>query len=458
MQIDWSEFSWVLRNTLTQSLLSAFLGTALGFLVALGLLHIQNQKIKKWVSAACFAPFYIPTLFFVLALLQLWNGFPKNIAGVIAVHILMNFGFSALLLHEGLVNKAGPSTDLAIVLGAKKWSYIRAVLLPLLRTDLLVSFASLFLFSFCSFSVPMLVGGQQVSSFEVMIYEIIRYQADWSAAVFISLAQSVFLGAVFILILKPQREERKTVFHSLEWISLPYTWWLSLIPTGILIAGYLFSFTQSHFWLHWNEVWQLPWLQALLTSVQLGTITALIALAIGSVASFLYFTTPLTHFVRFYLGPTSALVGFGVLVWGHRLNLPEIFQISLAYLLVFQIYFLRTMIFPRIEELRKQHELAEILGASSWSFFSRITLPATIPALTQATALMVIWSMGDFVLINMIAKEQTSLAQMIERLTNNYRLDQALLLSALLGVFLFSLYHVIQKAGHVTHQKLNEKL
>lgn len=456
--IDWEELMWVAKNTLIQSFASACAGTLLGFIVALSSLNLQSEKQKKIFEVFCFLPYYVPTLFFIIALLQTWTNFPKGLEGVIIVHTLMNFGLAALMIRDGILHKAGPSVDLAAVLGSTKYQYLFRVLVPLLRFDLFVSFSFLFITAFMSFSVPLLVGGQQISSFEVMIYEILRHQTDWSSAVFVSLIQSLFLGVLFYLSLRPSSAERKARFHDYAWISIKYLWTLAALPFLILISGYLFSFFQSHFLLHFREILQLPLLTNILNTLMLVALATLMAFFLNCLASLLYFSTQLSSFVRFYLGPTSALVGFGVLIWGNRLLLPEFLQLTLAYLFVFHLFFLRNFLFPRLAELKGQHELAQVLGVSEIEFFKQVVFPTLIPNLFQSCGLFAIWVMGDFAMANMISKQYITLAQVIERLTNNYRLDQAMILSTFLGVLIFAVYHVIQRAGHVIHQKSHQKL
>ena len=456
--IDWEEWLWVARNTLTQSFLSATAGTLIGFLVALGSLSFSTAKRSRYFEALCLLPFYIPTLFFVLALLQVWPQFPKGLWGVVIVNTLMNFGLATLMIREGLQQKAGPSTDLAIVLGSSKFQYFFRVLIPLLRFDLLTTFSFLFITAFLSFSVPLLVGGQQVSSFEIMIYETLRHQQDWSSAVFISLIQSLFLGVIFFFSLRPSQNEKSMRFHQFSWLNLKYFWLVATLPIIILVFGYLISFFQSHFLLHLEELFKRPLAEHMINTLLLAIVTSTISFGLNALASLLYFSTRFSFFIRFYLGPTSALVGFGVLIWGNRFHLPEFIQLSLAYLFVFQIFFLRNILIPRLAELQKQYELSQVLGVSELDFFKKVVFASLARHLFQSSGLFAVWVMGDFAIANMISKQYITLAQVIERLCNNYRLDQALILSTFLGVLIFAVYHVIQKAGHVIDQRTHQKL
>ncbi|MFN8943378.1 MAG: ABC transporter permease [Pseudobdellovibrionaceae bacterium] len=457
-QMNWPEFWWVCKNTLIQSFLSALTGTALGFMVALGLCKIQTEKFKKILTALCFIPFYVPTLFFVLAVLQVWKDFPMGLWGVVVIHVLMNFGMSAIIIYEGISHKAGSSVDLAMILGAGKWKVLSRILIPLIRFDLFVSFSVLFIYSFLSFSVPMLVGGQQVSSFEVMIYEIIRYESDWSGAVFISVLQSLFLGSLFYFTLRPPSQEKKNQINNSHWIGIPYLWCIVLLPVGILLLGYSVSFFQSQFLFQLKQIQSLELFEPILHSVSLGLSSAVAAFAMSCLATYLYFSTVLAKFVRFFLGPTSALVGFGVLIWGNRFHLPETAQLITAYLLIFHLYFLRNVIFPRLAEIQRQYELSKILSASEFQFFKKVAFKSISSSLFQSSALLAVWVMGDFVISNMISKHHVSLAQVIQRLANQYRLDQAMILSAGLGILIFMVYSGIQRLGHVVHQTTHKDL
>src|SRR5690606_27707093 len=96
VEFNWIEFSEAFKNTLVQSLLSAVMSIVFGIIGALGLCSLQGSKKLKYYELACLIPSFLPTLFFVTALLRVVHPFPFGLTGIILVHALTYLGLTAL--------------------------------------------------------------------------------------------------------------------------------------------------------------------------------------------------------------------------------------------------------------------------------------------------------------------------------------------------------------------------
>jgi thiamine transport system permease protein len=86
--------------------------------------------------------------------------------------------------------------DAARVLGASRWRAFREVTWPLLRPAITAAASIVFLFTFTSFGVILLLGGPGQSTIEVEIFQRTSQQLDLSAAAVLAMIQLVFVGAL----------------------------------------------------------------------------------------------------------------------------------------------------------------------------------------------------------------------------------------------------------------------
>src|SRR5690606_28137621 len=110
----------VLWKTTWQAFLSAAISLGLGVWGALGLLSVKGRKreISKFIFLL---PNFLPTLFVVLAMLNILNPFPYGIAGIVITHVLINTGLVAYILSEAFENRLGGIVELCMIEGASRF-------------------------------------------------------------------------------------------------------------------------------------------------------------------------------------------------------------------------------------------------------------------------------------------------------------------------------------------------
>lgn len=223
--------------SLLQAALSAAGSMTVGLLMVMGALTIRRSSWQKAVEFWLLVPNLMPSLFLILAILNIAR-LQFGLAAVVFAHILLNSGLVALAILRLLNLQLSGSVDLAVIEGASRGMIWRDVILPSIRREILFLF--LFVFSVCltSFAIPLVLGGPRVTGMETLIYQTLRINGDWSLALFYTMLQSALLFLFAIAIPKPSVA---LSFTTSPWPELGVSWLLplALLPTGLLMSGWV---------------------------------------------------------------------------------------------------------------------------------------------------------------------------------------------------------------------------
>ena len=193
--LPFSEWGYVLGFTIYQSLLSSLLSLTLGYWGAWSLLSSKGVT-RKYLEVFYLLPNLVPTLFVIISTMSLFDwigGIPQGAWGIVLLHGIINTGLAAIAFARSIERLLGPFADLARVDGVSLLSFHSKVALPLLARDIFLIGFLIFSTCFTSFSIPLVVGGLRGTTMEVLIYEKIRNPDTWSAAIYLSLLQVIFL-------------------------------------------------------------------------------------------------------------------------------------------------------------------------------------------------------------------------------------------------------------------------
>ena len=132
---------------------------------------------RNVVRAAVTVPFVLPTVVVGSAFLALLGprgplglDLRRTVAAILLAHIFFNYAVVVRTVG-GLWQHLDPRLeDAARVLGAGRWQAFREVTLPLLRPAIAASAAIVFLFTFTSFGVVLILGGPGRATLEVEIH------------------------------------------------------------------------------------------------------------------------------------------------------------------------------------------------------------------------------------------------------------------------------------------------
>ncbi len=160
---------------------------------------------KAAARALLTVPFVLPTVVVGSAFLALagpggalgvrWD---ESVGLILAAHVFYNFAVVVRTVG-GLWAHLDPKlVEAARVLGASPWRAFRTVTLPLLRPALAAAGSIVFLFSFTSFGVVLILGGARFATLEVEIYRQTTSFLDLGAAAALAMLQLVGVTAILL--------------------------------------------------------------------------------------------------------------------------------------------------------------------------------------------------------------------------------------------------------------------
>ncbi len=450
---------WALQNTILQSTLGG-LGSI--FLGGLGSLFLLRWSPEAWpsrlIQLALLTPSFLPPLFLILALLELIDPFPMGNIGLVIAHIFANAGVVSVLLARYTFSHLVHQAETAHLIGASRAMIVRRILWPQWKKPLAGLFFLVFVSAFTTFSLPLVLGGGKGTTLEVLIYERIRIDGDWTQAFWISVIQS----SLFLLLI-PLFRISAPMRSPAQPLPLKFLWsaWAGVfcLPSASLLASYICLLFES---LQTVSVWPI----SASASIKLSLMSLLIGGTVGifllMALSFLGFCvlrfSSLSYFLRRLLAPSQAFVGLALILIfdSDAIGFWLALSVGLTYL------FLPTMakmnLIENAEQIRSLFIEGRRMGASSFQIFWGITLPLMWPSLCLLAALGSIWAAGDFALQKVVAVETFTLSQEIEGFLSTYRLHQAGALSLLWLFLLAMLFWLFTGVIHVVGQKLIQVL
>jgi thiamine transport system permease protein len=191
--------------TTAQAAASTALALALGLPAAYVFAHIRFPG-RAVARAVVTVPFVLPTLVVALAFQQLVgpSGLLNDALGllglgpieavgtiwlILAAHVFYNVSIVIRLVAGVWANLDTRTEEAARLLGAGRWATLRAVTLPALAPAIASAGALVFVFSFTSFGVVLVLGGPGLDTLEVVIYRLAIRLVDLPAAAVLSVVQ-----------------------------------------------------------------------------------------------------------------------------------------------------------------------------------------------------------------------------------------------------------------------------
>lgn len=454
-EFDSEEFFWVLKNSVFQSFVSATLSLFVAFFLSFGLRVRPRTFLHKLMNFSCLVPFFLPPLFTVLALMAWVQPFPMGIWSVIAVHFFVSVGFCSLQLARVRESRFNSISDTCQVLGVSRWQFQRSIFFPLARRDLGLLWLLIFFQSFSSFAVPLLVGGGEASSLEILIYELIRIQSNWGAAIGVSLIQALIVFSLGYFVFSSRQFENVEKgstgdSYFVNYLGMIFPFSLLVVTVGLFkesswVAGMDFL-SQPHFF------------EQMGGSLALGFGTSFGVYVFLFLLGFVWREGFLSKFFLKYSGPTPALTGFSVLLILPTVTFGFYLQSILALMILSLPFFMRSEFGPLMKNFERQREVGMILGSSDAKIYFYLVWPQLHPLLVRISGLVGIWAMGDFSVSRLLATRDHTLALQIESLTSHYRLDQGISLSLIL-ILLMSVYFILWKGlFYVARQAIEKRL
>ncbi|GMQ98404.1 MAG: iron ABC transporter permease [Acidimicrobiia bacterium] len=433
----------VARFTLFQALLSTILTVAVA-LPAAWVFARFSFRGKRLLQAASLVPFVLPTLVVGSAFLTLAG--PRGVLGVdltgtlwliVLAHVFYNY---AIVVRgvSAFWERIDPRLEAAArTLGASPWKAFRTVTLPILRPAIASTSALVFLFSFTSFGVVLLLGDLRSTTLEVEIWRQTTAFLRLDIASTLAVLQLVGISLILVVYGWLQRRTSVQFSYTVNEAPEPHTarerWTMrAVVGSMIVILGtplaVLFgrSFTEPSggFGLaNYQNLFTLPSISAAfvdpLIAIRNSLLFAFVAAGIGlliGVLSAIALTyagrvtsRTLDLFVMLPLGTSAVTIGFGFLValdWPLDLR-TSIILIPIAHALVAIPFVVRTTS-PAIAAVQSElREAAATLGAGRWRTWWTIDARLVGAALIVAAAFAFAISMGEFGATTFIARPNT---------------------------------------------------
>jgi thiamine transport system permease protein len=430
-----------LRGVAWFTIWQATVSTALTVLVALPGAYVFARyefRGKRLVRAAVLVPFVLPTVVVGSAFLALLGdggplgflGLDQSLAAILVAHVFFNYAVVVLIVG-GLWTHLDPrQEDAARVLGAGRWQTFRSVTLLALRPAIAAAAAIVFLFTFTSFGVILILGGPGYSTLETEIYRQTVQFLDLPQAAALSIVQLVAVFAVLLVAGRAQgrralalrlrasgetsRRARAPGERAVVGLNLAVMALLLGGPILVLLqrsfdtaGGYSFGFYRALSELRSTSTIFVPPIEAVRNSVVFASIATVIALVIGGLAAFAVAGSRrgahpaggLDTLLLLPLGVSAVTIGFGFLI---ALDRPPFdlratpVLIPIAHALVAAPFVARVMI-PVLRSIDERlREAAAVLGASPGRVWREIDLPIVARAVLVAAGFAFAISLGEF--------------------------------------------------------------
>lgn len=429
------------RNRITFTIWQAVLSTALTLVIGLPAAYLfahHSFPLRKTLRALYTVPFILPTLVVALALRSLFgSGGPVDdltgfalldsvgpLGAILIAHVFYDVSLVVRIVGNYWERFPGPLLESARTLGAGQWRAFFTVELPLAWPAIASASLLVFLFTFTSFGVILILAYPERGTIETLIYtEVAGGFPDFETATLLALLQ-LFFTYLFLIgyLLVQHRTQRVFPFRRrqghaprLPWPGAAYLGILFLFLVGPLLALARDAFRVRGEWtteafrlLATNErpLGAYTAFEAVGNSLRFATLTLLFALTLGLLVALAANRAPSRRrlFVDAYhmlpLGVSAVVIGLGyILAYGGSFGVDlrdTYWRIVLAHTLI-AFPFVARILTPTVNRIGDAlRGAARTLGAGPWALFSRVELPLLRPALAVAAVYAFAVSLGEF--------------------------------------------------------------
>jgi thiamine transport system permease protein len=422
----------VARFTVIQALISTIVTVVVAFPAAWAFARFDFPG-KRALRAATLVPFVLPTLVVGSAFLTIAgpNGaIGTDLTGTLFLIVVAHAFYNYAIVVRGVGaywERIDPRIeDAARTLGASAFATFRTITLPLLRPAIASTSALVFLFTFTSFGVVLLLGDLRHTTIEVEIWRQTTAFLRLDVASTLAVLQLIGVGIILAgygwfqrstavqfkhaaaATARP-RKGRERVAVSASLISMVV---ILGTPLLVLVIRSLTNPSGGFGIANYQNLFRLPDISAafvspvdaIRNSFTVAFMTLTIALIIGGLAAaaLTYASRRVARgfdlFVMLPLGTSAVTIGFGFLIalsWPIDLR-TSLFLIPIAHALVAIPFVVRTTT-PALGSVRHDlREAAAVLGASPWRTWWTIDLKIVTPAIIVAAAFAFAISMGEF--------------------------------------------------------------
>lgn len=427
-----------LRGVAWFTLWQAVVSTVLTLVVAAPLTVLVSRyrfRGRTLVEAAVAVPFVLPTTVVATAFVVLLGpsgplglDLVGTVPAILVAHVFFNVAVVVRVVG-GLLGQLDPSlVRAARTLGASPWRAWRTVTLRLVAPAVLSASAIVFLFTFTSLGVVLILGGFRHSTLEVEVLRLTVDLLDLPGAAALAVLQ--LLGVVAALVVSARLQERLAVRQALvvgtrerspvrgraAWLLAAASAAVGLVlwglPVGALVQravtgpdGPTLAWFRALTADPRGSTLAVAPMEAVVTTVRFGVAATVIAVVVGGLAAWVVARrggragVGLDAVLMLPLGTSAATLGFGFVV---ALDTPPLdlrsspALVPIAHALVATPFVVRTLV-PVLRSIDERlRQAARLLGASPWRVVHTIDLAMMLRPLGVAASFAFAVSAGEF--------------------------------------------------------------
>jgi thiamine transport system permease protein len=456
-------YARVLWFTIWQATLSTLLTVTLALPGAYVFARFQFRG-KSLLKALTTIPFVLPTVVVAIAFTALlgprsWLNqslmalfgtdrppidLQHTIWIILLAHIFYNYTVVLRIVGGFGANLNPRIEEAARMLGARSRDVLWHVTLPLLTPAIAAAALLVFVFTFTSFGVILILGGPRFATLEVEIYRQTVHLFNLPLAAALSIVQILF---TFILMwtytrlqartavpldLRPRERTQRRVAglrdRLLVGVNVTLMMVLLLAPLLALVersvrlgGGFTLRYYGELFINRRDSILYVPPAQAVANSIGFASVAVVLALVLGLISASLLarpgrrrgirrLQTLFDPLLMLPLGTSAVTLGFGFIIALDEppLNLrTSLLLIPFAHALVAFPFVVRSLL-PGLRGIKPSlREAASVMGASPWRVWRQVDLPIVGRALLVGAVFAFTISMGEFGATALIARPQT---------------------------------------------------
>jgi len=387
---------------------------------------------RRLVRAGVTIPFVLPTVVVGSAFLALLGpGGPlgvdlrRTVWAILIAHVFFNYAVVVRTVGS-YWERLDPSLEQAArVLGANRWQTLREVTLPLLRPAIASAASIVFLFTFTSFGVILILGGLHHATIEVEIWRQATALLDFPVAAALAVLQLVGVSAILVAYSRyQQRRSHQFRLRSAATARRPTGWGARLVVaanlgfmavllgTPLLVLVYRSVRTPSGLGLAFYRGLTertgsglfVPPATAIGNSLRFALLATVLAVVVGLLASAVVAyrrgvaARTFDALLMLPLGTSAVTLGFGMLL---ALDVPvdlrtSLWLIPVAHSLVAIPFVVRTAV-PVMRSIQQRlRDAAAVLGASPGRVWREVDLPLVARAGLVGAGFACAVSLGEF--------------------------------------------------------------
>lgn len=358
----------------------------------------------------------------------------RTLVLILIAHVFYNYAVALRILVGYWSNQNARIEEAARVLGAHGWRLWWNIRLPMLRPALLAASALVFIFTFTSFGVIVILGGLQFATLEVEIYRQSLNLFNLPMAAALSLIQILTMFGMMIVYTRLQRrividlqsskrvarpvhslQERVLVIATLIFMALLlFAPLIALVARSLTAGRGIGNYTGLSQNLR-GSVLFVPPIEAISNSLIFALITTVLAVGLGVITAYLLNSRGrlarwLDPVFMLPLATSAVTLGFGFIIALDEppLNLrSSVVIIPLAHTLVALPFVVRNVL-PSLRSIPPNlREAAQTLGASPLMVLRLVDLPLISRSVFVGATFAFTVSMGEFGASLFVARPDT---------------------------------------------------